>query len=72
MMGEIATTMSPIYLVLIVAAGVLIIMLLASGPRHALSMARSALDVSKTLYAKGEITKGQLDVIKQDLGAKKD
>jgi uncharacterized membrane protein len=72
MMSEISATMSPIYLTLIVAAGMLIIVLLARAPRHALSMASGALAVSKTLFAKGEITKGQLDVIKRDLGAKKD
>ncbi len=69
MMSGIGTTISPLYLALIISAGVLIVVLLARAPGHAGATASSALDISKMRYAKGEINKEQFDAIKRDLRA---
>ncbi|MBI5031937.1 MAG: hypothetical protein HZB51_15510 [Chloroflexi bacterium] len=71
MMSGIVTTIAPIYLALIIAAGVVVILLvLAHKPKHAVAVTSgSALDISKARYAKGEITKEQFDTINRDLRA---
>jgi len=61
MMGGIDTTIAPTYLALIIGAGVLIVVLLARGPRQA------ALDIARRRFAKGQINKKQLSRIEHDL-----
>ena len=69
MMSGIVTPIAPIYLALIIGAGVVIIFwLLARMPKHAAAVtSNSALDISKARYAKGEITKEQFDTINHNL-----
>ena len=71
MMSGIGATIAPTYLALIIGAGVVIVLLvLARTPRHAAAATgSSALEISKTRYAKGEITKEQFEGIKHDLRA---
>lgn len=61
MLGGIGAIVSLPYLVLLISASVLIVVLLARGPR------RAALDIAKTRFAKGEINRKQLSRIKHDL-----
>lgn len=46
MMSRIGATIAPIYLALIIGAGVLLVVWLARTPRHAAATASSALDIS--------------------------
>jgi hypothetical protein len=63
MMGGIGAMISLPYLALLISAGVLIVVLLARGPR------RAALDIAKRRFAKGQINKKQLSRIEHDLRA---
>lgn len=71
MMRGYGATIAPIYLTLIIVAGVVILLLLlVRRPRHAVAVTgSSALEISKARYAKGEITKEQFKGIKHDLRA---
>ena len=71
MMRGIGAGIAPIYLALIVGAGLVIILwLLARTPNHALAVTGgSAQDISRARYARGEITKAQFDAITRDLRA---
>ena len=70
MMNGIKTNISPTLLALIVGAGVLAVFWLTRTPRHsAVGEGISPLEISKTRYAKGEITKQQFESIKHDLKA---
>lgn len=70
MISRISAMLTPTYLVVIIGLASLLAMWL-SRPRT-LPMAKhsstSALHISKTRYAKGEITKEQYDAIQRDLG----
>lgn len=71
MMSGIGAMVTPTYLVVIIGLGLLLALWL-SRPRNlpvaAKSSSTSALHISKTRYAKGEITKEQYDAIQRDLG----
>ena len=79
MMSGIGTNIAPIYLALIIGAGlVCVLLVLARAPKHAMAttgrhaaatMDGSALEIAKARYAKGEITKEQFKGIKHDLRA---
>lgn len=71
MMSGIGAAIAPIYLALIIGAGVVVILLLlAHKPKHAVAVTSgSALDILKARYVKGEITKEQFDTISHDLRA---
>jgi uncharacterized membrane protein len=71
MMSGIGTTIAPIYLMLIMGAGaVIVLLLMVRSPRHATVVANnSALEISRARYAKGEITKDQFEKINHDLRA---
>jgi len=70
MLSVINTILSPTVLLIIVGVGMLGVVLLARTPRHAAAAAgRTPMEISKTRYAKGEISKEQYDGIKHDLNA---
>ena len=71
MMSGIGAGIAPLYLALIIGAGVVIVLLLmARTSKHAVAVTGgSALDISKARYAKGELNKEQFDAIKRDLNA---
>jgi uncharacterized membrane protein len=71
MMSGVVTPIAPLYLTLIISAGVVIILwMLARTPRHAaVATNSSALEISRARYAKGEITKDQFEKINHDLNA---
>ncbi len=70
MMSGIGAMITPAYLVVIIGLGLLLALWL-SRPRTlpvAKRSSMSALHISKTRFAKGEITKEQYDAIQRDLG----
>jgi uncharacterized membrane protein len=71
MMRGIGATVAPIYLMLIIGAGTVIVLLvMVRSPKHATVVTnRSALEISRARYAKGEITKDQFEKINHDLRA---
>ena len=70
MLSGIGATIAPIYLALIIGAGVVIaLLLIARKPRHAAATASSGRWTSQRRTAKGEINKEQFDAIKRDLRA---
>jgi hypothetical protein len=68
---RIGAMVTPTYLVVIIGLGLLLALWLSRPrtlPVAAKSSSTSALHISKTRYAKGEITKEQYDAIQRDLG----
>ncbi len=71
MMSGIGAMITPTYLVVIIGLGLLLALWLSRPrtlPATAKSNSTSAVHISKTRYAKGEITKEQYDAIQRDLG----
>lgn len=72
MMTGIGAMIAPTFLYVIIALGVLFILWLSHPrtrpvPATVASTSASALHISKTRYAKGEITKEQYDALQRDL-----
>lgn len=71
MLDGIGATIAPVYLWLVVVAGIaLVLLLMARTRKHAIvTTSGSALDISRARYARGEINKEQFDAIRHDLRA---
>ncbi len=70
-MSGIGSMIMPTYLVVIIGFGLLLALWLSrprTQPVAAKRSSTSAVHISKTRYAKGEITKEQYDAIQRDLG----
>lgn len=66
--NPLSAILSLVFWALIIAGGVLLVLwLVRGGAGRMASSGESALDILKTRYAKGEITKEQFDAMKRDL-----